>query len=172
MTFSQHNTTAFTAVGCFNMFFFSWMTYSHPANQQPKGKQLAVLSPGWSPIMSHTESENETEAVTLVCGEMRRWSFSRPLPLKFSGLTALISVNPDYSAVSMLMTHTLSQSDWHILSKVWPDTVGIKPQTSTVSVLQSLSNDCSSVQYRWMSCVTIRQLFTCIQTLNYNHIVF
>lgn len=49
-----------------------------------------MLSPGLSPAMPHTGSEKETEALRLVCDQMRQKMLSRPLPRQPRELIALV----------------------------------------------------------------------------------
>lgn len=78
-----------------------------PSQSAAEGKQLAVLSPGSSPATPHTGSENEIEAVRLVCDQTGRQILSRPLPLTTNERTPFVlatrfSIDEEYCAVSML----------------------------------------------------------------------
>lgn len=154
------------------MFFQLNDTFSS-SQSAAKRKQLAVLSPGRSPTMPHTESENEMEAVGLVCVRMGWRTLSRPLPLKSSGLTALVFA----TRLPLIKSSALCWCLWLTRSPkvlvVFSAQCG-RTQRESNPKCHWVMADRSSVQYRWMSCVTITVTLLKPSTITtfYSHVPF
>lgn len=86
-------------------------------------KQLAVLSPVSSPATPHTGSENELEALRLVCDQLGRRVLRLYKPISWWDSSPRFFIN-QYSTVSMLMTHTFLLYFQHSVA------VGLKPQAA------------------------------------------
>lgn len=108
-------------------------------------KQLPVLSPGLSPAMPHTGSENEMEAARLVCDQMEWWVLSRPLASK--------KTNEPVDARSPLVGLCIDAHDSHALPKCLSYvqlSVAAHSRSQTHSTaLKSLSDDSSQLSAAW-----------------------